>query len=111
MDDDNLKPVTSQNDEENTETKYAEGIYDNGDDIETEKDLNSHNDDLDAGLGDDAYGTYDADDSTLTAENDSDETETGMGEVDADDINPEMDKMGDVVLDADDEVVGEGEEY
>lgn len=109
MDDDNT--TTSPNDEENTKTKYAEGIYDDGDDIESEDDLNPENEELNAGLGDDAYSTYDKDESTLTAENDDDETETGMSEVDADDINPEMEKMGDVVLDADDEVQAEGEEY
>lgn len=94
--------ATKPRDDENTDTKYAEGIYGEAQD-EEEISLNPDSDELDAGLGDDAYSTYDLDDATLPAENDDDETETGMNEVDADNLSPEMDQMGDVVMDADDE--------
>jgi hypothetical protein len=101
MDDDQK---TKSNDDENTETKYAEGLY--GDEVSEESlPLNPETAEINEGLGDDAYSTYDIDDSTLPAENDDDETETGMNEVDADDLSPEMDQMGDVVMDADDDTV------
>jgi hypothetical protein len=60
---------------------------------------NSKTSDLDEGLGDDAYPTYDIDDSTLPADNDLDTTETGIDSVDADNLNPEQNKMGDVIID------------
>lgn len=65
---------------------------------------NPNSSDLDEGLGDDAYSTYDIDDATLPAGNDSDETETGIDSVDADNITPDMDSMGDVVMNPEDSV-------
>lgn len=103
MDDDTTVKTTSQNDDENTDMRYAKSLYDDSetkDDL-TEDSLNSENDDLGAGLGDDAYQTYDSDDATLPAENDDDVTETGIEVEDADNLLPSQENLGDVIIDPD----------
>lgn len=68
---------------------------------------NPNSSDLNEGLGDDAYSTYDIDDATLPGEpteEGSDETETGMASVDADNLTPDMDSMGDVIMNPEDSV-------
>lgn len=81
-------------------TRYAAGLYDDNeqkDYIDDTNDLNNINSPLDAGLGDDASMNYDEDDATLPAENDSDVTETGMDESDADNLQGK-DNLGDTIL-------------
>ena len=92
---------TSDSDVKNTDTKYARGIYNDNEnkDYTDQSDLNSPIADINEGLGDDAYGTYDIDDSTLPAENDEDVTETGIQVEDADNLDPAMEKLGDVIVD------------
>lgn len=94
---------TSYDDTENTNTRYANSLYndDENTDYYQKDDFNPASSDLDAGIDDDAFQTYDSDDSTLPSENDNDETETGMDEVDADNISPLQDQMGDTVVDDD----------
>ncbi len=82
-----------------TNTRYKQGLYaDNPNkDYIREKDLIPDGADLNAGLGDDAYDNYDSDDATLTADNDSDVTQTGMDESDADNLQ-RKEKIGDTVI-------------
>src|SRR5260221_5687725 len=100
--DDDANVKKTQKDDVTTGEKSNVGLYDtnpNKDYID-KSDLNSSQAPLNEGLGDDAYDDYDLDDATLTAENDSDETETGMEESDGDNLKGKQ-NLGDVVVDED----------
>lgn len=81
-------------------TRFAAGLYEdneNKDYLVGTNDLNNVDASADEGLGDDAAMSYDEDDNTLPAENDSDVTATGMDESDADNMQGK-ENLGDVVL-------------
>lgn len=90
--------------EELTKTKYAAGLYDdnpNVDYIDSPDDLNNLDAPLDAGTDRDADGDYDRDDSGLVPEDDDKDpnSETGLNEVELDNISPLMENAGDIVID------------
>lgn len=98
----NASDDSATNAEELTGTKYASGLYNdnpNKDYIDSTNDLNNIDAPLDAGTGDDATFDYDEDDNTLPAENDTDETETGMDDEDFDNVSPLQQNKGDEVVD------------
>lgn len=105
-DDDNKNDKKARKEDDvYTGQKYNAGLYDDNEnkDYYNQDDLNSSQAPLDEGLGDDASGDYDEDDDTLVAENDSDQTETGMDESDADNLEGK-ENLGDTVLDPEDSV-------
>lgn len=88
-----------QNDRDgsSTGTRYSEALY--GKEKVDQNTLNPDDAELNKGLEDDAYGSFDIDDSTLPSDNDDSETETGMDDVDQEPEEIEgKEKVGDVII-------------
>jgi hypothetical protein len=105
MNDDNTAPLPQDDDKYDAQTNRLRSRYAQGelveDDLE-ESDLLPESAELDSGLGKDQFDTEDVDEDTLPADDDNEETDSGLDEEDSSSIGKQ--NQGDEIMRPEDSI-------